>query len=135
MSQIITKVEGGKLFIELPLNGKGLSSSLKSVMVGTTGGFETVHGTEMQVSVNVIREATDEEVIAGAKPDEVRAVIESFKGKTGKKADAQKGRFVRLLDQMTGHSAKPANGQGMGVPGAAVIGGVRLPTAGPARVA
>jgi hypothetical protein len=126
---------GGKsLLVEIPLEGKGLTSSLKSVMLGTTSGFQDVGELPgVQVSINVIREATDEEVLSGAKPDELRAAIASLQGKSGKRNDAAKGRFVRLLDQMQGHKAG-SNGSSQGpVPG--VIAGVKLPVAQQARVA
>jgi hypothetical protein len=126
---------GGKsLLVEIPLEGKGLTSSLKSVMLGTTSGFQDVGELPgVQVSINVIREATDEEVLSGAKPDELRAAIASLQGKSGKRNDAAKGRFVRLLDQMQGHKA---GSNGTAQPASvASIAGVKIAPAQTARVA
>lgn len=128
MSQVTTKVENGVLLIAVPLTGKGLTSSLKSMMLGTTNGFQDVGELQgVQLSVNVIREATDGEVLAGATADDVRAAIEADKGKTGKKAEARRGRFIRLLDQMQDN--KPAQE----VPRSGVVMGGSL--AKPAKVA
>ena len=49
------KVTGNKLTITVTLEKGTLSSSGKSLVVATTGGFVAVEGTDLKVNLNVIK--------------------------------------------------------------------------------
>lgn len=49
------KIDGNKLIIEFDPDSKQLSKSGKSFMLGTSGGFKQIEGTDFKVSYNIIK--------------------------------------------------------------------------------
>jgi hypothetical protein len=54
-NQMEAKVEDNTLIVKMPLGKGERSKSGKSLIVFTTGGFVTAEGTNMQISINVIK--------------------------------------------------------------------------------
>jgi hypothetical protein len=49
------KLEGNKLTVVIPVTAGTTSSSGKSLVVATTSGFVAVPGTDLRISINVIK--------------------------------------------------------------------------------
>jgi hypothetical protein len=109
MSNPTIKVEGSKLVIECEMDGKGVTKSLKSIMLAGSAGYQPTGVPGVSFSLNVIRDVTDAEIVQGSTPDMLTSEIDALATKGGKGNAAHRGRLVRLLDQMQKLHGKPVS--------------------------